>query len=111
MQYCHRDQHTLRLPHAHLRWILPKEVIFAGQADTREGTTNRGVALLCRSGCVSPPGLAQLRANLQRWIERRQRALQNQSDLSSAYVSQLALAEFQQISALKINRTFYARSF
>ena len=99
----HGDKHSLRLANAHLRRILAEEFVARWQADAFQRGTDGTIAVYICAECVGSPGFFQLRADLKRRIQRRERALQYECDLASAKLAKFAFPKFQQVGAFKFD--------
>src|SRR5258708_29357892 len=111
VQHGNGNQYALRLANAHLRWILPQELIARRQAHALKRRPDRGVALRFAPRCMGPPCFVELGTYFQRGIERRQRTLQHQCQLTATHCSQLALAQLKQLAVLKLDRSFHLCPF
>src|SRR5690348_6418829 len=101
MQYSHSNEHPLRLPDTELSRLAIQEFFIDIEIQAVQCLQKSRSTLCASSRLVRAPGLIHLRADFQCGIQRRHRALQDQSDVVAADLPHLGLGQGCEFASLK----------
>ncbi len=103
----HRDQHALPHAAAELERMGPGHMAGLGNADMVEQLVDARAHGTRREPLMLDQHIAELRANGEQWIERRQRLLEHHREGRTAQLPQLFRALAAQVFALKHDLTVH----